>query len=62
MARLMMELQQLIGSKGQRGVSPPLVVAELNLVDTGCEQLDDRAYLAPAKWRVRDIFQQRDDR
>jgi hypothetical protein len=58
----MLKLKQLIGAQGQRSVSPTLIVAELNLVHTGGEPLDDRANLAPPKALADDIFEQRNHR
>jgi hypothetical protein len=53
----MLKLKQLIGAQGQRSVSPTLIVAELNLVHTGGEPLDDRANLAPPKVPAGNIFE-----
>jgi hypothetical protein len=53
----MLKLKQLIGTQGQRSVSPTLVVAELNFVHTGGESLDNRANLAPPKVPAGNIFE-----
>lgn len=59
MARLMMELQKLVGPKRQRSIRPALIIAELDLVHAGNKALDNRAHLAPSKRRCGDVFQQR---
>jgi hypothetical protein len=41
MARLVTKLQQLIGAKRQRGVHPPVVIAEHDFIHTGREPFDD---------------------
>jgi hypothetical protein len=58
MARLVMKLKQLVGTQGQEGVSPTLVVAELDFVHTGGESFDNRTNLAAQKLMVVAIFQQ----
>ena len=60
MAGLMMELQQLIVPKRQGSVGPPFVIAEFDLVHTGCEPFNDGSNLAAQKRMVRDVFQQCD--
>jgi hypothetical protein len=53
-----MELQQLIGTQRQRSVCLSVIVGELDLVDTGCEPLDDCAHLAAPKWKTNHILEQ----
>lgn len=46
MARLVMKLQHLIGAQRQRGIRPPLIIAELDFVNAGCKPFDNGADLA----------------
>jgi hypothetical protein len=57
----MLKLKQLIGPQRHRSVCPALVVAELDLVHTWGEPLDDRADLASTKVLASHIFEQRND-
>ena len=58
MARLVMKLKQLVSTQRQRSVSPALVIAELDFVNTGGKPFDNRTDLAPEKLMVLAVFQQ----
>ena len=58
MARLVMKLKQLVSTQRQGGVSPALVIAELDFVHTGGKSFDNRTDLATEKLMVLAVFQQ----
>ena len=62
MTRLVKKLKQLIGAEGESGVRPAVVIAEFDLVHTGCEPFDHRADLAAQKAMVSNVFEQRNHR
>jgi hypothetical protein len=55
-----MKLKQLVGAQGQSGISPTLVIAELDFINTGRKSFDNRANLATPKIMALYVFQQRD--
>ncbi|HZT33059.1 MAG TPA: hypothetical protein VFA33_24440 [Bryobacteraceae bacterium] len=55
-ARLMVELQQLIGTEGQGRIGSPFVIAEFDFVNSGCDAFDDGADLAPPERATREVF------
>ncbi len=56
---LVMQLHQLGGPKGQRGISAPAIVAELNLVYVRGEPFHDCADLPPTQPVRGKVLQQR---
>lgn len=58
MAWLVMEQQQLFGTKWQRGVSLPPVIAEFDFVHAWREPLDDCSNLPAPKRRSAQVLQQ----
>ena len=53
----MMESNDLIISEGGRGISPTVIVAELDLKNTRFQRLDNRPYLAAQQTARRQRFQ-----
>jgi hypothetical protein len=54
---LVMQYKELLAGHGQRGICSAGVVAEFNLVHTGCEAFDDCPHLAANQAVFRQVGQ-----
>ena len=59
--RFVMKDEQLVFVQGEAGKSPAVVVGELDLKDSGSQQLHDGSDLPAPKLALRQIFGQRHD-